>query len=60
MFNCLVTEINKLREDQNSSLIIKVIFIDDSKNNLESVQVTIDKVGINFYGFHFDKKTAKS
>ena len=37
--------------------ITKVIFIDDSKNNLESVEIAANKIGINFYGYHFHKKT---
>lgn len=58
VLNDLVFELNKLRQNQNLSPITKVIFIDDSKNNLESVKIVADKIGINFYGYHFHKKTA--
>lgn len=58
IFNDLIIELNKLRENQSLSPITKVIFIDDSKNNLESVQIAADKIGINFYGYHFHKRTA--
>ncbi len=57
VFNDLVFELNKLRENQNLLPITKVIFIDDSKNNLESVEIAANKIGINFYGYHFHKKT---
>ena len=56
VFNDLVIELNKFRKNQNLSPITKVIFIDDSKNNLESVKIAANKIGINFYGYHFHNK----
>lgn len=57
VFNDLIIKLNQFRKNQNQLPISKVIFIDDSRNNLESVKIAANKIGLNFYGYHFHKKT---